>query len=59
MQRLVGHQRKPVGAFELPFLTLNLAALTSGYDRAASLRLRRTMPAVEGGAATVRPAVGS
>jgi hypothetical protein len=32
-------------------------ARSSAHDRAASLRLRRTVPAVEGGAATVRPAV--
>jgi hypothetical protein len=31
---------------------------SSAHDRAASLRLHRTVPAVEGGAATVRPAVG-
>ena len=40
-------------------LNLSLAALSSGHDRAPSLRLHRTVPAVEGGAAAVRPALGS
>src|ERR1700676_437149 len=35
------------------------AALYSAHDRAPSLRLHRTLPAVEGGPATVRPALGS
>jgi len=35
------------------------AALSSGHDRAASLRLHRTVPAVEGGASAVGPIVGS
>ena len=33
--------------------------LSSAHDRAPSLRLHRTVPAVEGGTTTVRPAVGS
>jgi hypothetical protein len=36
-----------------------LAALSSGHGLAASLRLHRTVPAVEGGATAVRPIVGS
>ena len=62
MQRLVGHQSKPVGSVEVCrscTLNLSLAALSSGHDRAASLRLHRTVPAVEGGSAAVRPALGS
>ena len=31
--------------------------LSSAHDRAPSLRLHRTVPAVEGGAATVRPSL--
>jgi hypothetical protein len=34
-------------------------ALSTAHDRAASLRVHRTVPAVEGGSTAFRPAVGS